>query len=173
MWFSWVYNSLVTSYLKYIYMERKNGYMSQSQALFLGMLIFWIYIRLVVVYLVPLVLVCQHNEGNSWSSHVISCLWINTVSAPWWSRAHSTPHWRRTIPRVASRSEFFLQQIMGSIDSAMLLETTKCLNVLQGEIAHATAPQAHVLVVSAEATTFHIVVAVRYYDEYMRTTMWV
>ena len=66
------------------------------------------------------------------------------------------------IPRVVSRTEEFMAKVVTTQDNDMddiILEkvsSSKCLNVLQGEVAHATALQADI-VVSAEATTCHVV----------------
>eukprot|EP00977_Amphora_coffeiformis_P014002 scaffold3823_cov195-Amphora_coffeaeformis.AAC.12 len=63
------------------------------------------------------------------------------------------------IPRVVSRAEELLQE--DDVSSTMscplqLAQQHRCLNVLQGEVAHVSADKADI-VVSAEATTCHVV----------------
>lgn len=71
----------------------------------------------------------------------------------------SLDEYLKTIPRVVSSAEEL--NCSDNKDSllqhaSVMNDTRKCLNVLQGEVAHASAEQAHV-VVSAEATTCHVV----------------
>jgi hypothetical protein len=61
-----------------------------------------------------------------------------------------------SIPHIVSRAGELMETDCSSLHDRQLDSSRRCLNVLQGEVAHVSAHQADV-VVSAEATTCHVV----------------
>ena len=109
----------------------------------------------------------EHDESSNIlsSSYEVSSLYLNKgeerlVLPQKGSNTKLDEYLKSSVPRVASRADELTMETdcaeSRGLYDPVVLNSQRCLNVLQGEVAHVSAEQADV-VVSAEATTCHIV----------------